>query len=215
MENKRVFDIKVFFDKNYIVSPDIQLVANDYNSVEFNFVFDRIEGRKVFELKKPDDTIWIKDIENNKVILVDYDEDGNCVPLINQSGKYTYEVVLYDENSKLTSVGTGAFKARSEVVDVDNDVVAESSRLPILDDLIRQTDNAIKNANNSATYAAEQGDYAKEQASNIVNANSKAELIISNFETNVDEYVTNFNANADLQIKNYMILYKHERGVTC
>lgn len=200
---KKIFNIEVFFDKNYMICPDIQLVANDYNSVELYFTFDRESGRKVFELKKPDGTVWVKEVEDNKIVLADIDEEGNLVSLINQAEKYEFEVCLYDENSKLTAYTTGKFKARSEVVNVDNDTVSKASELPILTQLIGQVDSAIKSTNTSASYAKTQGDYAKEQAQNVIDSNNQAASIINNFENNVDEYTDSFNQNATNKLNSY------------
>lgn len=200
---KKLFNIEVFFDKNYIICPNIQLVANDYNSIEFNFIFDREEGRKVFKLKKPDRTIWVKEIEDNKIVLVDTDENGKLTSLIDQGGVYEFEICIYDENSKLTAFSTDCFKVRSEVVNVDNDTVSKASELPFLTQLIGQVDSAIKSTNTSASYAKTQGDYAKEQAEKIIDSNNQATSIINDFKKNVDDYTDNFNQNATEKLETY------------
>lgn len=200
---KRTFNIEIFFDKNYMKCPDIQLVANDYNSVEFNFIFDREEGHKVFKLKKPDGKIWVKEIEDNKIVLVDTDENGKLTSLIEQPEKYEFEICLYDENSKLTASSTGHFRVRSEVVNVDNDTISKASELQILTQLIGQVDSVIENTNKTADYAKEQGDYAKEQAENIINASEEANNIISVFKNNINQYTQDFDNNVKKQTKDF------------
>lgn len=135
--------ITVDFDKNSIkLDRNFLLVQNDYNSTKFKFEFlQDITGKKVFELLKPDGSFFIKEIQNNEIILVDYDEENNLVPILTTSGTYKFEIVIYDENSKLTNSAIAKFKAREEVVD-ENDIDIESdTRLPILDQLINETNN--------------------------------------------------------------------------
>lgn len=189
----RNFKLKVYFKKDILIQPEIILVKNDYNSVEFDFEFDIEEGTKVFKLKKPDGTIFVKNIEDNKVVLVDFDETGNMVPVINQQGTYNFEIVCYDENSKITATQSGSFFARDEVVDVDNDKVSEDTRLPILDSLItdveklkNDTTEAIENTNKSSEYAKENGRYAKDVASDVENKLQKGELNGATFKPSVD-----------------------------
>ena len=96
------YKIGVFFEKGYLVSSQINLVTEDYKSTEFIFEFDIEEGRKVFELKKPNGSKYIKDIVNNKITLVDYDTELNEISLIPTAGTYEFEIVNYTEDSKLT-----------------------------------------------------------------------------------------------------------------
>lgn len=197
MENRKC-NINVYFDKDIIINKIPVLVQNDYNVIEFDFSFDRAEGYKVFELKKPDSKIWVKEIpSNNKLQLVEFKDEKPLI-ILDQSGTYYYEISLYDNNQKLTSV-SGSFEVTKEAVNVDNDVLSSESRLPILDDLI----NSCNKIKEDGEYAKKQGDYAKEKATEIVNANKSATDLINKFETDVDEYTKNFNANAQSKQEEY------------
>lgn len=198
----RNFKIKVYFKKDILIQSEIVLVKNDYNSTELDFEFDIENGKKVFELKKPDGTSFIKDIVDNKIVLVDFDDEGNIIPIINQAGPYKFEIVCYTENSKITTE-PGYFKALDEVVNIDEDKLSEDARLPILDSLINEAIEASKESKEQGDYAKEQGDYAKEQAESVINANSQATEIINSFENNVNTYTTSFNENADSRLKSY------------
>lgn len=199
----RNFKIKIYFKKDTLIQPRITLVKNDYNSTEFDFEFDIQDGKKVFELKKPDGTVWLKNIVDNKIVLVDHDENKNVISVINQAGKYNFEVVCYDENSKITAVQKGNFSVRDEIVDLDEDKLSEDVRVPLLDSLINETIEASKESKEQGDYAKEQGDYAKEQAQKVIDSNSEATKIIDNFESNVDTYTSDFNKNADSKLKLY------------
>lgn len=199
----RIFKIKVYFLKDILKQPEIVLVKNDYNSVEFDFEFDIENGKKVFELKKPDGTPFIKDIVDNKIVLTDYDEEGNVILIVDQAGEYNFEIVCYDENSKITATQKGKFNARDEVVNIDEDELSKDSRITILDSLINETIEATNNSKEQAEYAKSQGDYAKEQAESVISANSQATEIINEFKSDVDNYTTSFNENADNIEKSY------------
>lgn len=198
----RNFKIKVYFEKGKISQHEIKLIQNDYNSTEFEFEFDIQDGKKVFELKKPDGTPFIKDIVNNKIVLVDFDDEGNIIPIINQAGPYKFEIVCYTENSKITTE-PGYFEALDEVVDLDEDKLSENVKIPLLDSLINETIEASNNSKEQGDYAKKQGDYAKEQAQKVIDSNSEAKEIINTFESNVDNYTNDFNKNADSKLKSY------------
>ena len=124
----------------------INLVENDYNSTKFNFEFDSIYDNytKVFELKYPSGKKWIKEIIDNEVILADKDENGNLVSILVEVGDYEYEVVLYDDNSKLTHSAIGEFEVREELVKATDEEVQAQDNYGILDNLIMDT-NKLKN----------------------------------------------------------------------
>ena len=61
--------------------------------------------------------------------MVDYDEEGNVIPIINQADEYNFEIVCYDENSKITATQKGKFKARDEVVNIDEDELSENAKM--------------------------------------------------------------------------------------
>ena len=151
MQNKK-YNIYVNFDnknKDIINQNQINITQNDYNSIEFDFIFDREEGTKVFELKKPDGSIWVKEIEQDgSIVLVDYDENENPLIVLNQNGTYRYEIAVYGENKKLTTSSIGEFNVRKELVNVSDDEVSSDDRLPILDNLINTAQELIDETNN-------------------------------------------------------------------
>lgn len=195
--------ILVSFEDNEMIFPNIEFVKNDYNHIEFIFDFDDDDGKKVFELKKPNGKVFIKEIIDNKVVLSDLDEKGNIIPVINQSGKYEFEITKYKSDSKFTINKTCHFVARDEVVNVDDEIVDKDASLPILNDLITSTIALKENTEKvgqltkeKGDYAEEQGNYAKEAASNVINANNQVTKLINNFESKVNEYTSVFNKNA-------------------
>ena len=157
--------ILVSFEKNEMIFPKIEFVRNDYNHVEFLFSFDEDNenSTKVFELKKPDGKVFIKEIVDNKVCLYDTDASGKKVPVINQSGLYEFEITKYTEDSKFTINKVCQFMARDEIVNIDDDIVETDVRLSILDDLINDVTNLKKTTEIIATEAQKQGEYAKKQ----------------------------------------------------
>lgn len=195
--------ILVSFKDNEMIFPNIEFVKNDYNHVEFIFDFDEDDGKKVFELKKPNGKVFIKEIIDNKVLLSDFDEKGNIIPVINQSGLYEFEITKYKSDSKFTISKVCQFMARDEIVNIDDDIVDKDASLPILNDLITTTIALKENTEKigqlvkeKGDYAEEQGNYAKEVASNVINANNQATKLINNFESNVKEYTSDFNKKA-------------------
>lgn len=197
------YRIKAYFKKDLMLVPEIKLVAQDFNSTELIFEFDIEEGRKVFELKRQDGKKYVTDIIDNKVSLVNYNEEGNEASLIPISGTYEFEIVNYTEDSKLTLTKTGIIEVRSEVVSLEDEEVEKDTRLPILDQLIVETEKVKNGLEDVTKYAKEQGDYAKEQASNVIKANEEANKIVSGFETNVNKYTSDFNKNAESKENSY------------
>ena len=134
------YTLSVDFKTNLIYGEEITLVQNDYNSTKLNFEFDSIYDNytKVFELKYPSGKKWIKEIIDNEVILADKDENGNLVSILIEVGDYEYEIVLYDDNSKLTHSAIGEFEVREELVKAIDKEIELDDRLPILDDQIQK-----------------------------------------------------------------------------
>lgn len=204
------YKINVYLKDGHIFKPKIELVKNDYNSTEFIFEFDIDGGRNVFEMKDPNGNLYIKDIVDNKITLVDYDEDLNPISLIPVAGTYDFEIVHYDEKGKLTPQEHGYFTVKDEIVEVNDTEIENHNKFPILDSLITNveklktdTTEAIENTNKSSEYAKEQGDYAKKQAQKIIDSNNQAKAIIKDFEENVDNYTTDFNKNATNKLEEY------------
>ena len=132
-------------NKNKIESPDIKLVQNDYNSTKFLFQFDFEEDyAKVFQMKYPSGTSWIKEIINNELVLVDEKNTEN-VPVLIENGLYKFDIAIYDGNSKLTTTDESYFNVRSEI---QGENVELDDRVPILDNLINETRKAVNEADN-------------------------------------------------------------------
>lgn len=117
------------------------LISGDYNSTKLVFDFDIEDGIKVFEMKNENNEIvYVSEINNNELILVGKDENDNNCTLFNTKGTYAFEITLYGNDSKLTSVH-GAFSVQQEEV-VISDNVAES-HLPIFDEMINNLNDAL------------------------------------------------------------------------
>lgn len=135
------FNIKVSFKDGTIISPTINLVQNDINSTVFKFDFDdKIEtNKKIFQMKLvgDDDFIWIKEIRNNEIVLVDSDnEDGEAKPIITKSGSYKFDIALYNDSGKLTTTETSCFYVRPQLINISQEDI-DDGILQILDDLIK------------------------------------------------------------------------------
>lgn len=130
------FDVK--FATGAIYGPDFVLVVNDHNSTTFKFTFDQ-KGRYVFKLLYPDGTIYVQDLINNELTLTK--------GVLNQSGNYKFEISLYDTDNRLTTARIKEFPVRQELVETDEPVEADD-RLPILDNLIEETNKVVEAAKN-------------------------------------------------------------------
>lgn len=117
------------------------LISGDYNSTKLVFDFDIEDGTKVFEMKNENNEIvYAGEINNNELILVGKDENDNNCTLFNTKGTYAFEVTLYGNDSKLTSVH-GAFSVQQEEVVISDDVA--ESHLPIFDEMINNLEDAL------------------------------------------------------------------------
>lgn len=130
------FDVK--FTTGAIYAPDFVLVVNDHNSTTFQFTFDQ-KGRYVFKLLYPDGTIYVQDIIDNELTLTK--------GVLNQSGNYKFEISLYDTDNRLTTARIKEFPVRQELVETDETVKADD-RVPILDNLIEETNKIVEAAKN-------------------------------------------------------------------
>ena len=120
------YNFDVNFTTGRIYGPDLLLVVNDHNSTTFKFTFDQ-EGRYVFKLLYPDNTIYVQDIINGELVLTK--------GILNQEGNYKFEISLYGDGNRLTTARIKEFPVRLELVETDEPVQADD-RLPILDNLI-------------------------------------------------------------------------------
>ena len=138
--------IKVKFKKGLCYSQGINLVTNDYNSTKLVFEFDETEGTKIFEMKDPDDNVVFADeIVNNELILARFDGNNNAYPIFTKAGKYTYEISLYKDNSKLTSVAD-KLKVTEEQVVIDGEIV--ETYTPMFDNLLSDLAGALQETDN-------------------------------------------------------------------
>lgn len=132
------YNFDVNYTKGVVYGPNILLVSNDHNSTIFKFNFDQT-GRHVFKLLYPDGTCYVQDIIDNQLILTK--------GVLNQEGNYQFEVSLYRDDSRLTTARIKEFPVRLELVDTDS-VVQPDDRVPILDNLIEETNKVVEAAKN-------------------------------------------------------------------
>lgn len=132
------YNFDVNFTTGRIYGPDLLLVVNDNNSTTFKFTFDQ-EGRYVFKLLYPDNTIYVQDIINGELALTK--------GILNQEGNYKFEISLYGDDNRLTTARIKEFPVRLELVKTDEPVQADD-RLPILDNLIEETNKVVESAKN-------------------------------------------------------------------
>ena len=128
--------MNVNFAKGTIDTNLNKLVQNDYNSTKINFTFDK-EGIIQFKMLFPDlTTAYIDEIQNNEIIL----SEG----LLSQNGIYKIEICINGTDSRLTDYPTHEFVVRKELIDTDP-IVEPDDRVPILDSLINDVNQAIDN----------------------------------------------------------------------
>lgn len=132
------YNFDVNFTTGRIYGPDLLLVVNDHNSTTFKFTFDQ-EGRYVFKLLYPDNTVYVQDIINGELVLTK--------GVLNQEGNYKFEISLYGDDNRLTTARIKEFPVRLELVETDEPVQADD-RLPILDNLIEETNKVVEAAKN-------------------------------------------------------------------
>ena len=132
------YNFDVNFTTGRIYGPDLLLVVNDHNSTTFKFTFDQ-EGRYVFKLLYPDNTIYVQDIVDGELVLTK--------GILNQEGNYQFEISLYGDDNRLTTARIKEFPVRLELVETDEPVQADD-RLPILDNLIEETNKVVEAAKN-------------------------------------------------------------------
>ena len=141
-----VIKVQVDFQQGICAKKGISVVTGDYNSTKIEFEFDESaeNGIKMFEMKNPsEELVYADEIVDNEVILVGYkEEDGEEIPysLFGEEGDYTFEVSLYHEGSKLTSV-CEYITARKEEVIVDGEVV--ESEITLFDNLMNELEENI------------------------------------------------------------------------
>lgn len=105
-------------------------VENDHDSMVVNCDIDVEASSYLFKLLYPDNTKWVKNIVDNKIIL----------PQLSKMGNYQYEISMYKNNGRLTTLAKGSFFTRKELINVDEEV-EHDDRVPVLDQLISETNN--------------------------------------------------------------------------
>ena len=146
-----IINVKIDFTQGICKNEGISVVQGDYNSTKVVFEFDASAENKtkIFEMKNPsEELVYVDEILGNEVILVGTKEvEGReeIVSLFNEEGDYTFEVSLYGNDSKLTSV-CGYITARKEEVVVSGEQVEQ--QLTLFDNLINDLNERITETNN-------------------------------------------------------------------
>lgn len=129
------YNMNVLFKDRKINTNLKELVQYDYNSMKINFTFDIDDIRFLFKLLGPDNTtILISEIDNNQLII--------APGVLNKVGYYTYEISAYGNDSKITDYAIGKFSVRKVLINTD-EIVEPDDRVPILDDLINDVNQAM------------------------------------------------------------------------
>lgn len=145
-----VIKVSIDFEQGICRNEGISVITGDYNSTKVVFEFnDSATGTKIFEMKNPkDELVYADEIINNEVVLVGYkEEEGETTTysLFGEEGDYTFEVSLYQDNGKLTSV-CGYITADKEQVIVDGEEVQE--KITLFDNLMNDLSEKIEETNN-------------------------------------------------------------------
>ena len=145
-----IINVKIDFEHGICRNKGISVVTGDYNSTKVVFDFsDEIEGTKIFEMKNPEgELVYADEIVNNEVVLVGYKEENGeteTYSLFTEEGDYIFEVSLYGNDSKLTSV-SGYINATKEQVIVEGEEVQE--KITLFDNLIQELNAAISETDN-------------------------------------------------------------------
>ena len=145
-----IIQVKIDFEQGICRNEGISVVTGDYNSTKVVFEFnDSATGTKIFKMKDPNDNlVYADEIIDNEVVLVGYKEEEGEIEtysLFGEEGDYTFEVSLYQDDGRLTSV-CGYITANKEQVIVDGEEVQE--RITLFDNLMNELATAIVETNN-------------------------------------------------------------------
>lgn len=122
------------------------IVSGDYNSTTIYFEYDRPDGVKMLEIKDPNGTpIFVDIIRDGMIVLTGQTEEGDPAPIFAYGGEYIFEVSLWKDDSKLTSVRSKLFVEQEAVVLTDDIVQA---KMPIFDTLMTELSDAIEEVEN-------------------------------------------------------------------
>lgn len=140
-----IINVNIDFTKGINKITGINLITGDYASTKMVFQFDRTDGTKVLEMKSPSgELVYLGEIINNEVVLARVN-NGLNYSIFSSEGRYIYEVSLYVDDSKLTSV-KGELPVAKEQVIIDGEVV--EPYLPLFDELMQDINSAITETNN-------------------------------------------------------------------
>lgn len=135
--------VKVSFAKHTLTKKDLGVVEGDYNTTKLIFEFeeDVSNHRIVFNMSNPQsEIVMMKDLDDNEVTLVGYDDEGNMCSLFATPGQYPFELVLYSDDGKLTSA-PGWLNVNKRLV--TGDEIAASVYLPALDNMVAQVEGVL------------------------------------------------------------------------
>ena len=137
--------VNVSFLKHTLTKKDSGVVEGDYNSTKLVFAFeeDIKSNYKVrFKMSNPHGEVVLleelKDLTKPEIILAGYDDNGDVYSLFPEQGLYPFELVLFDEDSKLTSA-PGWLNVSKRQVNVGQGGGVEYY-LPMLDELITRVE---------------------------------------------------------------------------
>ena len=135
--------VNVSFLKHTLIKSDAGVVEGDYNTTKliFNFEEDVSGKRIVFKMSNPaGELIFLKDLEDNEVLLVGRDADGYTCSLFSTQGLYPFELVLYGSDSKLTSAPGWLNVSKRQVSVLDS---VTSNYLPLFEKLLKDLEDKL------------------------------------------------------------------------
>lgn len=149
-------NVLVSFVEQTLTKKDTCVVEGDYNTTKFVFTFkeDVSDQRIVFKMSNPKgELIMMEELSGNEIVLAGRNEAGEICSIFNMEGLHPFELVLYGENSKLTSatgwlpVNKRQAKAESGsgveyYLPVFEELSAKVERLSNFDFQIEKADNA-------------------------------------------------------------------------
>ena len=99
--------VQVNFLQHTLTKKDTGIVEGDYNSTKLIFEFEEesVAGQNViFQMSNPyGELVLMKELTENEIMLVGYDEDGKMYSLFPAPGLYPFELVIRDDDKLLTS----------------------------------------------------------------------------------------------------------------
>lgn len=129
--------VQVSFLRHTLTKKDSGVVEGDYNSTKlvFEYAEDISQKHVRFKMSNPNgEVVLLQELTEHEVILVGQDADGNLCSLFDTPGLYPFELVLWDEDSKLTSA-PGFLSVSKRQVDVGQGGGAEHY-LPLFDEIL-------------------------------------------------------------------------------